>query len=104
VTVFNTAPVNEPIWQGKGFPTGLFRSMCHVPGDLLNNGAHRVLLLIVKNQGVIIYRLDEALAFDVRDADRAGYLGEWPGAVRPDLEWSTEFVDSDLACTTRAVI
>ena len=104
VTVFNTAPVNEPMWHGQSFPAGLFRSVCHVPGDLLNNGVHRVLLLVVKNQGVIIYSLDEALAFDVRDADRVGYLGEWPGAVRPDLEWNTEFVEPDVVRPSQAVL
>ena len=103
ITVFNTAPVNEREWHGRAFPAGLFRSVCHVPGDLLNNGTHRVLLLVVKNQGVIIYRHDEALVFEVRDADREGYLGEWAGAVRPDLEWRTELVESDVAFTTQAV-
>jgi lipopolysaccharide transport system ATP-binding protein len=93
MTVFNTGPVNEPVWHKKAFPAGLFRSMCRVPGDLLNNGIHRALLLVVKNQGVIIYRLDEALIFNVRDGDREGYLGEWPGAVRPNLEWRTELVE-----------
>ena len=91
VTVFNTGPINESVWQGKPFPKGLFHSVCHVPGNLLNNGMHKVQLLVVKNQGSIDYSHDEALVFEVRDADREGYFGEWPGAVRPDLMWTTEF-------------
>ena len=35
----------------KAIPLGLFRSSCFVPGDLLNNGLHRILLLVVRDQG-----------------------------------------------------
>ncbi len=95
VLVFNAVPVDEPHWQGKPFPAGLFRDTCYIPGDLLNDGTHRVQLLVVRDQGKVIYQHDDILAFDVMDSieTRGGaWYGKIPGAVRPKLDWSTEFL------------
>jgi lipopolysaccharide transport system ATP-binding protein len=94
VLVLNTAPIHEPTWHGRPFPKGLFRSVCYMPGDLLNDGMHRVELLVVKDQGIILFSQDDVLVFDVRDAAemRGDWHGRWPGVVRPDLQWNTEFV------------
>ena len=80
--------------HGQPLPAGLFRSVCQVPAELLNTGSYRVQLLVAQNQGFICFQLDEALIFDVRENHREGWLGEWPGAVRPNLHWTTEFVGS----------
>ncbi|MBC8145239.1 MAG: ATP-binding cassette domain-containing protein [bacterium] len=98
LTVFNTFPVHEPVWHGKPFPAGLFRSRVTVPGDLLNNGTYRVLLLIVRDQGTIIHRQEEALVFDVHDSASARneYHGQWHGVVRPILDWTTELVENQV--------
>jgi lipopolysaccharide transport system ATP-binding protein len=94
ITVFNAAPVSEASWHGRPFPTGLFRSACHVPGDLLNDGSYKVLLLVVRDQGFVIYRHDDILVFNVADSlDRRGdWHGKWAGAVRPMLKWETEYL------------
>jgi len=94
VTVFNTFPVQEPVWHGRPFPVGLFRSTCYIPANLLNDGTHRILLLVIKDQGSVIYSLNDALVFNVVEtAGRRGeWHGKWEGAVRPDLEWKTEYV------------
>jgi lipopolysaccharide transport system ATP-binding protein len=93
-TVFNTAPVHEPVWHGRQFPVGLFRSVCYIPGELLNDGLHRVLLLVVKDESVVIYSHKDVLAFEVNDAiERRGlWYGKWEGAVRPNLKWQTELL------------
>jgi lipopolysaccharide transport system ATP-binding protein len=77
---FATGPRDEPVWNGKPFPTGLFRSVCHVPGDLLNDGIHR-LLLVVENRAVVIYRYEDVLTFEVKEdiSMREGWYGDWPG-------------------------
>jgi len=97
VHVFATGPVYESVWQGCPFPAGLFRSVCHIPGDLLNDGTHRIQLLVVRDQTVVIYRHDDILVFEVRDVVemRGSWYGKWAGAVRPNLEWSTELVEAD---------
>lgn len=96
IVAFGTGTAREPMWHGRPFPAGLFRSVCHVPGDLLNSGMHRVLLLIVKNQGSIIYRHQDALTFEVLDSveTRGAWYGKRVGVVRPMLEWTTEHFNS----------
>ena len=93
-TILNTFPVQEPVWHGRPFRVGLFRSACHIPGNLLNDGLHRVLLLVVKDQGTVIFSIEDALVFNILDAvERRGeWHGKWEGAVRPDLVWETEYL------------
>ena len=95
IRLFNTGPLDEPNWHGKPFPEGRFRSSCHIPGGLLNDGVRRVQLLVVKNQGMILHTEDDLLVFEVRDnvATRGSYYGKWPGLLRPSLAWSTEFLE-----------
>lgn len=92
--LFNTAPVHDYKWITEPYPKGLFRSVCYLPGYLLNSGTHRVTVLFVEDQARIIYRMDDALVFDVAESAEvrgaATWFGRWPGAVHPKLEWSTE--------------
>jgi lipopolysaccharide transport system ATP-binding protein len=94
ITVFNTGPVREPRWHGRPFPKGLFRSVCRVSGDFLNDGTYRVLLLVIENQSAVIFRYDNVLIFHIQDAPdlRGAWYGKWPGVVRPILEWTTELL------------
>jgi lipopolysaccharide transport system ATP-binding protein len=95
--VFNTFPVREDAWHGRPFPTGLFRSSCYIPGDLLNDGVHRLVLHVIKDQGIVLFSLNDALVFNVLDAveRRGDWHGKWEGAVRPDLEWKTEYLGGE---------
>lgn len=91
--IFNTGSGREPVWHNKPFPVGLFRSRFHIPGDLLNDGTHRVHLYVVKDQTQVIYDIDDILVFDVEEAsERSGWYGKWIGAVRPNLDWQTELL------------
>jgi lipopolysaccharide transport system ATP-binding protein len=103
VLAFNTGPVTEPVWQGKPFPVGLFRSVCYMPGDLLNDGLHRLTLLVIENQAHIVYRHEDVLTFEVHEdgASRKGWYGDWPGATRPALRWTTELVSPATALQQR---
>ena len=42
-----------PVWPGGREPMGLFRDLCYIPGDLLNNGVHRVDLTISQDEKLI---------------------------------------------------
>jgi len=71
---------------------GAYRSVCHVPGDLLNNGKYTVDLYFVRDGSTVLYRAESPLVFEVRDTERepGAFLGELPGAVRPKLRWEME--------------
>src|SRR5688572_29746287 len=96
--IFNTGSGKEPVWHGRPFPKGLFGSVCTIPGDLLNDGTHRVHLYIVKNQTEVVYQLEDVLVFDVEDSarDRGAWFGKWQGAVRPNLPWRTELLSKEI--------
>ena len=96
--IFNTVPTEEPLWHGRPFPEGLFRSQIRIPGDLLNKGTHRVLVYIVEDQSVVLARLEDLLVFDIHKSpdEPKGWSGSWDGAVRPRLQWTTELVESDV--------
>jgi lipopolysaccharide transport system ATP-binding protein len=96
--IFNTGSGGERIWQDKPFPAGLFRSRFHIPGDLLNDGTHRVHLYVIQDQSRPIFDLDDILVFDVEETSerRGGWFGKWIGAVRPNLEWQTEMIEETV--------
>jgi hypothetical protein len=80
-------------WPGDRLvPAGLLRSWFVVPGDLLNTGTHRIEFAIEVAGGIAELHWDNLLVFEVLDAGdlRGLYHGDWPGAVRPDLKWTTE--------------
>jgi lipopolysaccharide transport system ATP-binding protein len=95
VLVFVSASHRDPHWHGREFPAGLFRTTCAVPGDLLNEGVHRVEVLVARDERQVVFRHEDALVFEIHDAPemRGGWYGRWPGAVRPNLAWRTEMLD-----------
>jgi lipopolysaccharide transport system ATP-binding protein len=91
IVVFNVGPVDLTAWQERPTNTGVIRDVLHVPANLLNDGAHRVSFCLSKGHD-LVYWLDDALVFDVRDtvAMRDAWYGKWAGVVRPTLAWETE--------------
>jgi lipopolysaccharide transport system ATP-binding protein len=95
IMVFNALPINERVWQGKSMPIGIFRDVCYIPGNLMNDGMHWIELLVVQDETNLIYKYNDILVFDIRDSieDRGAWYGKWGGAVRPHLEWKTELIE-----------
>ncbi len=96
VLVFVSGPSFDPDSHERTAPAGLYRHSCHVPGDLLNSGMHQVALYVGRN-GANMIQQHEVLTFDIRDTVemRHGWHGEWPGAIRPMLDWSAEYVETE---------
>lgn len=104
VLLFESAPIETTSWLGKPFPQGLFRYACHIPANLLNSGTHRVALVIVENDDVLLHKEEDILVFEVADSleKRAGWYGPWDGAIRPILAWETELIESGDQSTAKA--
>jgi len=81
----------DPETRDRPLPAGLFRSVCHIPGHLLNTGVHRITAMILLNGLKIIVRCENALTFDVVDLEErpGAWYGKEPGLVRPRLDWTT---------------
>jgi len=77
---------------------GVYRAVCHVPANFLNDGIYSVgLALTFMHSGVHVSFYDQsALIFNVTDpiegviTREAGYVGPVPGILRPLLDWDME--------------
>lgn len=96
ICVFSSNSAGEQTWNDKPLPAGLFRTRCHIPGNMLNDGAYRVSLLVIKESATVVHREDDALVFEIQDnvEDRNGWYGRWDGVIRPKLYWSTELLET----------
>lgn len=74
---------------------GLFRSVCRIPGNFLNQGCYFVDVIIAGSAGIMNEHISEQqlISFDVAEpgAMRKEYSGDWVGVVRPKLDWRTEY-------------
>jgi lipopolysaccharide transport system ATP-binding protein len=94
VLAFATTTWQEPSFNGKPFPQGLFRSVCRIPAHLLNTGPYSLRIYFVENVSTVIAQIDDVFAFELDDSnhDRSDWHGKWPGALRPNLAWQTELL------------
>jgi lipopolysaccharide transport system ATP-binding protein len=101
ICAFITTTTLERQWHGKPFPKGLFRSVCSIPADLLNDNVYRVSLLFVKDSTVVLHSEDSVISFEVHDSltGRDEWYGKWGGVFRPALNWTTELVESQREAT-----
>ncbi len=83
--------VSTPL-QDKHLPPGIYRSTMWIPPRLLNNGLFVVGLAVTSTSPIVVHFFEhDALRFhvtdDLFDASRNDYTQEFPGVVRPDLDW-----------------
>lgn len=82
----------------RRYPRGVVREVCHIPGNLLNDGTYRIGVTIVRDRFHGICRLDDVLVFDVQEAEReVHWYGKWDGVVRPALAWTSECLEHSEA-------
>lgn len=89
INVFTTAMMG-----GIERPAGLLRSWFNIPANLMNNGTFRINLLIFYGSEEVAC-WEDLVAFEVHDTpteSRGHYHGEWPGALRPNLQWNTDTI------------
>lgn len=93
--LFEGGSTEEIRLGGRLFPAGLYRNVCTIPADLLNDGTHHLSVQLVKNNR-FAHKLDHVLSFAVQDtSERAGsWHGKATGAIRPRLAWTTEVEES----------
>ena len=77
-------------WRDRPRPPGDYTSRCALPGKLLNSTNYSVGVYSDIPFVESLYRYESAVTFSVEDTGGAGgEHGEtWPGAVRPELEWT----------------
>lgn len=73
---------------------GTYRSICHIPGDLLNVGTYSIHVYFVRDGNVVLFELENPLVFEIHDVERerGAWVGDFPGVIRPRLAWDIEQV------------
>jgi lipopolysaccharide transport system ATP-binding protein len=96
IVAFTTGSALDPRWSDRLLPMGLFRSVCYIPGELLNSGRHRFDVLVIKDKSSVTYRYESKVNFDIVDLDErdASWYGREPGVVQPTLKWTTEQLEA----------
>jgi lipopolysaccharide transport system ATP-binding protein len=83
--IFISGSTHENVKPGK------YKSIGHIPGEFLNSGIYSIELYFVKNISNVLFNIADLMVFEVHDVEReSGWLGEFPGAVRPKLQWEFE--------------
>ena len=87
----------DPAWRGRPRPNGLYTSTAWIPGNFLAEGTVTVGAAVSTVDPVTVHFLERhAVAFQVidsleGDSARGDYAGPYPGAVRPILNWTTQY-------------
>jgi lipopolysaccharide transport system ATP-binding protein len=77
-------------------PSGLIRHTAEIPGNFLNAGSYYINMLIVKDAATGILLENNVVAFEVVEGQIVGnWYGRLPGAVRPQLKWVSEAIETD---------
>lgn len=90
--------LTEDSWSGRAYPNGLFKSICRIPGNFLNEGLYSIGVVVGKDVLNTQILLEYLLSFNVHDTGemRKEYLGSWAGPViRPRLAWETVFLGNN---------
>lgn len=76
---------------------GEYRSVCHIPSMLLNQGRFMLGLTVFQDNYLEPEELSNHIAFDVQDGPgvRRDYFGKIRGFIRPDFSWSTSSLVAD---------
>ncbi|MFA5786442.1 MAG: ABC transporter ATP-binding protein [Actinomycetota bacterium] len=97
VCLFVTNDFNNAGWWERDRELGLVRATCRIPGNFLAEGRVLAMAAISTYNPTHVHALErDAVAFQVVDRSegdgvRGVYAGDWPGVIRPMLDWDVMF-------------
>jgi lipopolysaccharide transport system ATP-binding protein len=86
-------------WKHSRREKGLVRATCRIPGNFLAEGRHMVVVAASSyNPNRVHFEEHDVVAFQVADRShgdgvRGDWTSDWPGVVRPMLDWRVRRVD-----------
>lgn len=97
VCLFVTSDQDDVEWRQRPRETGIVKAICRIPGNFLAEGRVFVHAAVSTLNPTVIHVLErDAVAFQVVDRStgegvRGEYVADWPGVVRPRLDWTIDF-------------
>ena len=98
---------NDRSWWTRTRTPGLVRARCRIPGNFLAEGRILVTAAVSTYNPTQVHAIErDAVAFHVvdrseGDGTRGVYANEWPGVIRPMLEWHVETTETTVAEAVR---
>jgi lipopolysaccharide transport system ATP-binding protein len=97
IILFVSNDFNNRQWAQRPRQPGVVQAACWIPGNFLAEGRLLVTVGVSSYNPTMVHAAEQdAVAFQVVDRSqgdgaRGPYVGNWPGVVRPMLEWGVEF-------------
>jgi lipopolysaccharide transport system ATP-binding protein len=91
--LFVSTDANNMAWRDQPRRKGLVQARCRIPGDFFAEGGVFVSAAVSSLEPTMIHAIEhDAVAFHVMDPSegdgvRGEWVGDFPGVVRPMLEW-----------------
>jgi lipopolysaccharide transport system ATP-binding protein len=110
ICLFVTNDWTDRAWWERERPSGIVRCVCRIPGNFLAEGRVTVTAAVSTYNPTVVHALErDAVAFQVvehgdSDGVRGVYGGDWPGVVRPMLEWHVNLVQPGDQVPSRPAI
>jgi len=87
---------NNDSWHEKPRPSGIYKTTCYIPPNILSPGVLKATVQIKRikpKPARLHFRIPDALVFNLNDsgAVQGNIYNEFLGVVRPLLEWQTDF-------------
>jgi lipopolysaccharide transport system ATP-binding protein len=101
LTVFATNDFNNRKWWTSPRKVGRVRATCKIPENFLAEGRFSVLASVCSYNPSIVHAIEpDAVSFQIIDRSdgngvRGEYTGNWPGIVRPMLDWEVKCVQEN---------
>ena len=96
INLFLTNDFNNKEWRRTPREPGRVTATCKIPGNFLAEGRVVILVAVSTYNPTVVHALEQdVVAFQVVDRStgdgvRGEYANEWPGVVRPYLDWQVE--------------
>jgi lipopolysaccharide transport system ATP-binding protein len=107
VCLFVNNDWNDQVWWASPRSPGLIRAICRIPGNFLAEGRFTVDAVVSTYNPLIVHAREyDAVAFQVVDRSegdgvRGPYTHDWPGVVRPMLEWHVHVLGAQSGSEAR---
>jgi lipopolysaccharide transport system ATP-binding protein len=93
--VFTSTDIADPSWADRPRLPGRYKSICTIPGNLLNSGNHVLHVGADIPYIEVLFACDSVLTFEVIETGGVSgrFPGKWRGVVCPQLPWSVFQLD-----------
>lgn len=100
ICLFVSADFNNRAWWQSPRQTGLVLARCRIPGNFLAEGGVFVRTVVGSYDPLVIHaEVPDAVSFHIVDRSRGDgvrgvWASDWPGVIRPMLEWTVDLTSS----------